>query len=257
MKDYYYILGLKRSASLQEIKVAYRKLSQKFHPDKNDGDEFFTERFKEILEAYEILSDNQKKASYDGKFSKPSSGESRNQGTNFSPEIEYFKANKSSFEVDEEIIFSWKTINTDKVTIKPFGTVQPIGQRTYKLKDFKNKALTFEIIAENTTIGRHVKTSLTLVNRTYQDLYSHFKKIIASEAQTKSYDRESSSNSSNHTQTKSFIRYDTDKGVVELEPFVNMTGTKAYMNGKPAPDGKYKMGFWDYFIIKNGVIIKS
>lgn len=44
---------------------------------------------------------------------------------------------------------------------------------------------------------------------------------------------------------------------MELEPFLNMTGTKAYMNGKPAPDGKYKMGFWDYFIVKNGIIIKS
>jgi len=42
LKDYYYILGLKQSASTDEIKKAYRKLSLKFHPDKNDGDEFFT-----------------------------------------------------------------------------------------------------------------------------------------------------------------------------------------------------------------------
>ncbi len=54
-----------------------------------------------------------------------------------------------------------------------------------------------------------------------------------------------------------YVKYETDKGVVELEPFINMTGTKAYMNGKPAPDGRYKLGFWDYFIVKDGIIIKS
>lgn len=55
-----------------------------------------------------------------------------------------------------------------------------------------------------------------------------------------------------------YIQYKTDKGIVDLEPFINMTGTKAFMNGKPAPDGRYELGFWDgYFIVKNGIIIKS
>lgn len=54
-----------------------------------------------------------------------------------------------------------------------------------------------------------------------------------------------------------YVKYETDKGIVELEPFTNMTGTKAYMNGKPAPDGRYNLGFWDYFVIKDGIIIKS
>jgi len=55
IKDYYYILGIARDASQDEIKKAYRKLSTKFHPDKNDGDKFFAERFKDINEAYETL----------------------------------------------------------------------------------------------------------------------------------------------------------------------------------------------------------
>ena len=60
MKDYYYILGIKPNASTDEIKKAYRKLSLKFHPDKNDGDKFFEERFKEINEAYEnLIQENQ------------------------------------------------------------------------------------------------------------------------------------------------------------------------------------------------------
>ncbi len=65
MKDYYYILGIEKQADSITIKSAYRKLSLKFHPDKNEGDGFFEERFKEILEAYEVLSNHQKRINYD------------------------------------------------------------------------------------------------------------------------------------------------------------------------------------------------
>ena len=65
MKDYYYILGIDKNATLDEIKQAYRKLSIKFHPEKNEGDKFFEERFKEINEAYEILVDFNKRKVYD------------------------------------------------------------------------------------------------------------------------------------------------------------------------------------------------
>jgi hypothetical protein len=65
MKDYYYILGLNKNATLDEIKKAYRKLSLKFHPDQNNGDKFFEERFRDINEAYETLSDNAKRKTYD------------------------------------------------------------------------------------------------------------------------------------------------------------------------------------------------
>ncbi len=65
MKDYYYILGIKKNATNEEIRKAYRKLSLKFHPDKNEGDKFFEERFKDINEAYETLIDNEKKNAYD------------------------------------------------------------------------------------------------------------------------------------------------------------------------------------------------
>jgi curved DNA-binding protein CbpA len=67
-KDYYYILGVARNASQDEIKKAYRKLSTKFHPDKNDGDKFFEERFKDINEAYETLVDDRKRKIYDQRF---------------------------------------------------------------------------------------------------------------------------------------------------------------------------------------------
>jgi len=68
IKDYYYILGVARNASQDEIKKAYRKLSVKFHPDKNDGDKFFEERFKDINEAYETLVDDAKRKIYDDRL---------------------------------------------------------------------------------------------------------------------------------------------------------------------------------------------
>src|SRR2546423_12313868 len=64
-RDYYEILGLERTASEEEIKKAYRKLAVKYHPDKNPSDKTAEENFKQIGEAYEALSDPQKRAAYD------------------------------------------------------------------------------------------------------------------------------------------------------------------------------------------------
>ena len=64
-KDYYNVLGVDRNASADEIKKAYRKLAMKYHPDRNKGDKGAESKFKEAAEAYEVLSDTNKKAQYD------------------------------------------------------------------------------------------------------------------------------------------------------------------------------------------------
>ena len=64
-RDYYEVLGVSKNATAQEIKKSYRKLALKYHPDKNEGDDAAEDKFKEAAEAYEILSNNEKKSRYD------------------------------------------------------------------------------------------------------------------------------------------------------------------------------------------------
>jgi molecular chaperone DnaJ len=71
VKDYYKVLGVSKDASQEEIKKAYRKLARKYHPDLNPGDKAAEQKFKEVNEAYEILSDPKKRAEYDQFGSSP------------------------------------------------------------------------------------------------------------------------------------------------------------------------------------------
>ncbi|MFA5662148.1 MAG: DnaJ domain-containing protein, partial [Bacteroidales bacterium] len=64
-RDYYEVLGVDKNASAEEIKKAYRKKAIQFHPDKNPGDKTTEDKFKEAAEAYDVLSDPNKKSRYD------------------------------------------------------------------------------------------------------------------------------------------------------------------------------------------------
>src|SRR6187455_1403076 len=64
-RDYYEVLGVNKTASADEIKKAYRKVAMQYHPDRNPGDKSSEEKFKEAAEAFEVLSDADKKAQYD------------------------------------------------------------------------------------------------------------------------------------------------------------------------------------------------
>ena len=64
-KDYYELLGVARTATTEDLKKSYRKLAVQYHPDKNPGDKTAEERFKEVSEAYAVLSDPEKRSAYD------------------------------------------------------------------------------------------------------------------------------------------------------------------------------------------------
>ncbi|MDN3706549.1 DnaJ domain-containing protein [Myroides ceti] len=98
MKNHYQTLGIKRDASNDDIKKAYRKLAQKFHPDKNDGDKFFEERFKEIQEAYEILSDLYEKGKYDSNYDYFFNGQRKSSQTYTHKEETKYETTKSDSE---------------------------------------------------------------------------------------------------------------------------------------------------------------
>lgn len=78
-RDYYEVLGVKRDASAEDIKRSYRKLARKYHPDVNPGDKSAEEKFKELNEAYEVLSDAEKRKKYD------QLGENWKAGADFTP----------------------------------------------------------------------------------------------------------------------------------------------------------------------------
>ncbi|MCB0542682.1 MAG: DnaJ domain-containing protein, partial [Saprospiraceae bacterium] len=64
-RDYYEVLGVKKDAAADDIKKAYRKKALEYHPDRNPGDQSAEEKFKEAAEAYDVLSDADKRARYD------------------------------------------------------------------------------------------------------------------------------------------------------------------------------------------------
>lgn len=101
MKNYYEVLGISKIASADEIKKAYRNLAFKYHPDRNSGDKAAEEKFKEINEAYDVLSDEKKRADYDS-FG---TSNSHYSGTNNS-------YNRNNDFANEETFWNWFNGNT-------------------------------------------------------------------------------------------------------------------------------------------------
>jgi molecular chaperone DnaJ len=106
MADYYERLGIPREASTEEIKKAYRKLALKYHPDRNEGSKEAEARFKEVTEAYEVLRDSEKRATYD-RFGEQglrgAAGAGGFGGFDFADAIEVFMRDFGGFAGFEEI----------------------------------------------------------------------------------------------------------------------------------------------------------
>ena len=86
-RDYYEILGVERTASEPDMKKAYRKLAMKYHPDRNQNNEQSEARFKEVQEAWSVLSDSRKRAAYDqfGHARQPDAGRGSERGRKTDP----------------------------------------------------------------------------------------------------------------------------------------------------------------------------
>ncbi|MDQ3534005.1 MAG: DnaJ domain-containing protein [Bacteroidota bacterium] len=183
MKDYYNILGVKKNATYYDITEAYRELSAKYHPDNHHNEnEAGEDKYNDIQEAYNTLSNGIKRREYDN-FIIHTEKSLKEKNNNAIPFIDFFRTDKSEFEYGDEVEFSWKTQDADKITLVPFGPVQPFGNYKHKIKNFKNKLLTFELIAENTLNGRETKASVSLKNKNFDEFYTHFKKEIENQYQ--------------------------------------------------------------------------
>lgn len=158
MKNYYYFLGIEENASDEDIKKAYRKLSLKYHPDKNESDDFFANRFREIQEAYELLSDREQRRIYDENLAH----QERSYRPNLPPAIRTFSANKIRVQKGEEVIINWHTNNADVVKILPFGLEKSYGERTFKIKEFKEGKFHLLLHATNTLLNKTVVKGITI-----------------------------------------------------------------------------------------------
>lgn len=158
MKDYYYFLGVSHDASDEDIKKSYRKLSLKYHPDKNDNDDFFADRFREIQEAYETLSDRSRRKMYDQNLE----NHQKSFRYNVPPAIKTFTANKIHAKKGEEIIINWQTSNADVVKVLPFGLEKAFGERIFKITEFKDGKFQILLHATNSLLHKTVVQGITI-----------------------------------------------------------------------------------------------
>lgn len=158
MKNYYYFLGVKEDASDEDIKKAYRKLSLKYHPDKNENDDFFAQRFMEIHEAYEMLGDGEKRRIYDDNLGH----QQRSYRPASPPFIKTFSANRIRVKKGEEVIITWQTNNADIVKILPFGLEKGYGERTFRINEFKDGKFNVLLHATNSLLNKTVVRGITI-----------------------------------------------------------------------------------------------
>ncbi len=173
MKNYYYFLGIPENASAEEVKKAYRKLSLKYHPDKNPGDEFFKDRFREAQEAYEMLNDTDKRRIYDENFAH----EQRSYRPALPPVIKSFTVNKIRVQKGEEVIITWQTQNADVVKVLPFGLEKGYGERVIRITEFKDGKFQLLLHATNTLLNKTVVQGIT-ITEVFENKTEQFKSEV-------------------------------------------------------------------------------
>ncbi|HSH74526.1 MAG TPA: DnaJ domain-containing protein, partial [Longimicrobiales bacterium] len=122
MSDYYQLLGVSRSADTEEIKKAYRQLALQYHPDRNQGSKEAEERFKEVTQAYEVLRDPEKRATYDRYGEQGLKGRGQ-PGFDFGDAIEIFMRDFGGFSGLEEL-FGMRGARTQRASSRKGQTVR-------------------------------------------------------------------------------------------------------------------------------------
>lgn len=170
MKDYYYTLGISREASLSEIQQAYKKLSLKFHPEKNGHDPFYTFHYEKVKEAYHILSDDHKRFRYDKAFEKQLSKEVEDILEAPTPVVAAFFASKNTVQKGDIITISWEVFNAEKVRINLIGEVSSNGTQTIRLTvpAANEPYLYLDLEASNSSSIQSSRKRLALRNTAYQ-----------------------------------------------------------------------------------------
>lgn len=169
MKNYYYILGLQNNASEQDVRIAYKKLSMLLHPDRNGGDKFFEDRFKEIQEAYDTLSNASRRSLYDEEllsYSKPQNTSAYNSNP---PSILQFEASKKAIAEGELVTIMWRVTNADSVHIDPLGLMEASGTKTIRLPNMLGRpALALTLTATNTYVQKSQQREIQIQNKSFR-----------------------------------------------------------------------------------------
>lgn len=159
MKDYYYFLGVSRDDSQENIRKAYRKICFRCHPDVTDNDPFFQHRFRELKEAYDVLSDEERRRVYDHMLDRQQTMERSPLPAN----VKEFRTNKIRAQEGEEIILTWKTNYADLVKIHPFGLQKTYGEKIFKAENFDSEGKLHLILnATNTLLNQTVARRITI-----------------------------------------------------------------------------------------------
>jgi curved DNA-binding protein CbpA len=155
-KDYHYILGVSKDSGPEVIKAAYIKLALKFHPDKNAGDKYFEDRFKDIQEAYEALINNPSKVEFEDKGFKEGK-KSADFNSVYPPSIEYFAVDKKRANLGDRIHLRWKVWHADIIQISCLEDLQSnIGSANFHIpKDGDEMHFNVDLLAMNSITGSH------------------------------------------------------------------------------------------------------
>lgn len=180
MRSYYAILEVTPSASPEEIKKAFRRLSKQYHPDLNQGNTAYQHQLFDVIKAYEVLGNEAERRAYDLTLFRSQSTATTEKAQTarptqtttdyYQPEILHFTCNQSYFFMGDLIEISWECKQADVIRIYPLGYMDELrGKVIYRVKELDAKYLSFELTATNQHSSKVIKRSIHLNNGVYMN----------------------------------------------------------------------------------------